>query len=84
MLAATVLDHLFEPLSDLSPEAAREIVALRLDPALQSRLDEFADLANRGQLSAEDRELYEQYIDGLDVLAVVKSKARAALKKSSA
>lgn len=82
MIAPTVLDHLFEPLSDLSPEAAREILALRLDPAVQTRLDAFADMANRGQLSADDRELYEQYIDGLDVLAVVKAKAREALHKS--
>ena len=83
MIAPTVFDHLFEPLAGLEPLAAQAIVDLRLDPELQSRLDQLAQLANRGELSEEDRELYEQYVEGLDVLAVIKSKARAALRKSA-
>lgn len=83
MIAPTVLDHLFEPWASLAPVAAQAIVDLRLDPEVQARLDELAVLASRGELSDEDRELYEQYVEGLDVLAVIKSKARAALRKSA-
>jgi hypothetical protein len=83
MIASTVLDHLFEPLAALAPPAAQAIVDLRLDPDVQSKLDELAALANRGELRPEDRELYEQYVEGLDVLAVIKSKARAALRRAA-
>jgi hypothetical protein len=84
MIAPSVLDVLFQPVTEISAEAAREIIGIRLEPSLQMRLDEYADLANRGELSADQREDYEQFIDGLDVLAVLKSKARAALNKSQA
>jgi hypothetical protein len=83
MIAPTVLDHLFEPWAGLAPSAAQAIVDLRLDTEVQSKLDELAARANRGELSPEDRQLYEQYVEGLDVLAVIKSKARAALRRAA-
>ena len=81
MIAPTILDRLFEPFAELSPETAQELVDLRLDPALQTRLDELARLANQGVLSPDDREQYEQYVEALDMLAMLKAKARAALNK---
>ena len=46
---------LLEPLAScLTPEVAQQVVALRADPEVQARLDDLADKANEGRLSAEE------------------------------
>ncbi len=65
----------------VSRQAAEEIANLRADPALQARLDELAGKANEGQLTQEEREEYEQYVEALDLIAILQAKARTALAK---
>src|SRR5579863_979671 len=51
------LDRLLDPVSRcLTPDAARQLVALRADPDLQERMDALADKNTEGQLTAEERE----------------------------
>lgn len=84
MTTTSILDRFLDPVVDfLSAEAARKIVELRIDPEFQARLDELAQKANDGTLSHEDREEYERYVDELDVIAIFKLKARAALRRQS-
>jgi hypothetical protein len=81
MLTSTdLLDRLLDPVGRaLSPEAARQLVALRADADAQARMDDLADLANEGQLSAEQRAEYESLVATANVIAVLQAKARAVL-----
>ncbi|HVA51166.1 MAG TPA: hypothetical protein VNH11_32795 [Pirellulales bacterium] len=45
------------------------IIELRIDPELQTRLDELAEKANQGSLSPDERKEYEGYIEELDIIA---------------
>lgn len=82
MSTTSILDGFLEPIVDFLPaDTAQKIIDLRIDPKLQSRLDELAEKANEGNLSADERSEYERYIEELDVIAIFKLKARAALRR---
>jgi len=73
----TALDGLLDPLSRcLDAESARRVMELRIDPAVQSRIDTLAERANDGALSEEERAEYEAYINASDFIAILKLKAR--------
>jgi DNA-binding FadR family transcriptional regulator len=75
-----VLDRMLEPVGRcLTPEAARQLVALRAEPADQARIDELADRCTEGQLSAEERAEYEFYVAANNVIAILQAKARKVL-----
>ncbi len=77
---ASVLDRFLDPVADcLTPEVAQRIANLRLDPALQSRLDDLAGKANEGKLTADEQREYEEYVEGIDIVGVLKAKARLSL-----
>jgi hypothetical protein len=78
----TVLDQFLDPLADcLTPEVARRIVNLRLDAALQARLDDLAAKANAGELTPADEDLYREYVEGIDLVGILKAKARESLSR---
>ena len=73
----TVLDGLLDPLSRcLDAESARRVMQLRVDPAVQLRIDALAERANNGALSVDERAEYEAYINASDFIAILKLKAR--------
>jgi hypothetical protein len=73
----TALDALLDPLSRcLGAESARRIAELRVDPAVQLRIDALAERANNGELSEEERAEYEAYINTSDFISILKLKAR--------
>jgi hypothetical protein len=47
------------------------------DPEFQVRLDELADKANEGKLSAAESREYDKYIEYMDFVALMRLKARA-------
>lgn len=67
----------------LPPDIAVKIVEIRLDPSLQTRLDILAEKGNRGCLSTEEREEYAEYVEALDIIATLKIKARAAMRRAA-
>lgn len=76
----TILDRFLNPFAAcLTPEVARRVVELRLDPSIQVRLNELADKANNGELTSEERAEYEEFVDAIDLLTLLKAKARDAL-----
>ena len=84
MNATTILDRFLDPVTQILPaDTARQILELRIAPELQVRLDELAEKANQGSLTADEREEYEEYVEGLDLIAVFKLKARAALRRQA-
>ncbi len=73
----TALDRMLEPLSDcLNVEAARRIMELRIDPVIQTRIAELADRSNEGLLTGDERAEYESYVEGAEILSLIKLKAR--------
>ena len=77
MNTASGLDSLLEPLSlCLDSESARRLVAFRIDPPVQARIEMLAEQANEGNLSTEERSEYEALINAADFIAILKLKAR--------
>ena len=73
----TALNQLLEPLSQtLGFEAARSIIGLTIDPAIQDRIEELAERCNEGLLTEAERAEYMGYVEGAEILALIKSKAR--------
>jgi uncharacterized protein YnzC (UPF0291/DUF896 family) len=73
----TALDGLLDPLSRcLDAESARRVTELRIDPAVQARIDALAERANNGTLSDEERAEYEAFINAADFVSILKLKVR--------
>jgi predicted transcriptional regulator len=82
---STALNQLLEPLSHtLGVEAARALTRLQIDPTIQARIEELADLCNEGVLSEAERAEYSGYVEGAEILALIKSKARRYLANHDA
>jgi hypothetical protein len=83
--ATNALSRLLEPLSrSLGVEAAMSLVGLRIDPAIQARIEELADRCNEGLLTEAERAEYSGYVEGAEILALIKSKARRYLASQRA
>jgi hypothetical protein len=81
----TILDRFLDPFAEcLTREAARRIIDLHPDQETLARLEQLRGKANEGQLTEADRAEYEEFIEGMDIMGLLKAKARAALVKLSA
>jgi hypothetical protein len=81
----TVLDEVLEPVVRcFTPDVARQVASLRADSTLQARLDELAHKANEGELTDEERQQYEAYVEAIDLIAILQAKARKILALSAA
>jgi len=63
----------------LDDASLRAMANLELDAPTRDRLDELADKANEGQLSAEEREEYESFIGVSEFLGLAQLRARTRL-----
>jgi hypothetical protein len=69
----TALNRMLDPLSDcLNAEAARRIVALRIAPDIQARIEELAERCNEGQLTEAERVEYDGYVEGAEIVSLIK------------
>jgi hypothetical protein len=77
------LDQVLDPLIDcFTPESAQRLIALRLDSRTQARIDELARKANEGLLTPTEESDYLEYIEAMDLIAILQSKARHALSRT--
>lgn len=82
--SSTVLDRVLSPVANcLTPDVARRIADVKLDPPAQERLDELRAKAKLGTLTESEREEYEEFVDAIDLVAILKAKARAVVKAAS-
>jgi len=80
-----VFARILDPLAEcFTPDVARRIISIRLDPHIQDRIDALAEKANEGALADQERVEYSGCIDALDFPAIVKAKAHMALARDSA
>ncbi len=81
-MSNTVLDRFLRPFTEcLTPEVAQRIVNLQLDAQSQVRLNELAAKANEGQLTDDERQEYEEFVEGIDLIGILKARARTVLAK---
>lgn len=74
------LERFLDPLAEvLTPEIARKILSIHLDPPARERALYLAERANQGLLTNDERAENEAYIDAADLIGVLKSKARAVI-----
>ena len=74
---------MLQPLTDcLTPEVAHRIVGAGIDPDTQARIDELANKAHRGTLTQEERDEYSQFVEYIDLIGILKAKARLLLRQS--
>jgi len=81
MTPTSVSEQMLQPVTDcLTPDVAQRIVAAKLAATTQARIDELAAKANRGTLSDEERDEYAQFVEYIDVIGIIKAKARRLAK----
>jgi hypothetical protein len=81
-MTTTLLDSVLDPMAEcLTPEAARRIVDLRADPATQAKLDEYADKANEGLLTPDERADYDRMLAAFHVITIMQARARTLLEE---
>ena len=85
MSTTTYLDRFLEPVTDaFTLEMARTVVNLRADPETEARIEVLRHKANQGTLTpAEDAE-YKEFVEAVDIISILQSKARKFLAKRSA
>jgi hypothetical protein len=68
--------------SILTADQTKRLAELQGDPQLAERVAELAVKANDGELSADDREEYEAYIEANNLLAILQAEARYRLAQN--
>lgn len=71
-------------IGDLAAEAARELLRLRLADSDQQRVRELSGKANAGNLTAEESQELDYYINVGRALEFLKAKARLSLHEAAA
>lgn len=76
------IERMLEPLTAcLTPEVAQRIVDLRLDdPSTLQRLEYLREKANEGTLTDPEQVEYEGFVEGNDLLMLIKDQARSILQ----
>ncbi len=66
----------------MSVETARKLLELRFDVSHQRRVDRLLEKAQAGDLTQAEQSDLDEYIHVADLLAILQSRARQALKRS--
>jgi hypothetical protein len=69
--------------ASMSRELAETLVALKVDDELQSRIEVLRSKANQGTLSSEEDAEYKDFVEALDVISILQSKARQVLVRQA-
>lgn len=82
MSTASYLDRLLEPVTNfLTPDMARALCSMRASPDLEADLQELRRKANEGTLTPDEDAQYKEFVEALDLVSILQSKARQFLAK---
>jgi len=82
MVTTTYLDRFLEPMTEaLTPEVAQVIVNLRADAETETEVQKLREKANAGLLTAEEERAYHDFIEAVEVISIIQSKARRFLAR---
>jgi len=80
---SAVLDEMLEPISRcFGLETARALVKFRVHKRTQSRVEELAQKCHGGQLTPDERNEYEAYVQASTLIGILQSKARRVLAEA--
>ena len=80
MSPTSFLDRMLEPVTEsMSREFAESLVALRADDELLARVQFLREKANGGTLSPDEDAEYKDFIEAMDVMSILQTKARQVL-----
>ena len=84
MATTTYLDRFLEPVTEaLTPDVAAAIVNLRADPETEAEIEKLRAKANEGKLTAEEAAAYKDFVEAVDVISILQSKARRFLARQN-
>ena len=84
MSTVSYLDRFLEPVIEaFTPALARKLVDLRIDPNIQAHIDVLRCKANEGTLTPEEEAEYKDFVEAVDLMSIIQSKARQFLAKNS-
>jgi len=79
-----VLDDILEPVTNaFSRDVAQAILDIKAGEFAQARIADLAEKCNDGILTPEEKAEYESYVNAVDVVSVLQSKARVWLARHS-
>lgn len=82
MATTSYLDRFLEPMTEaLTPEVAQVIVNLRADADTEAEVQKLRAKANEGRLTAEEEQAYNDFVEAVDVVSILQSKARRFLAR---
>ncbi len=85
MAATSYLDRLLDPLtSAFTPEMASAILKLRADSETEAHIEELRRKANDGTITPSEDAEYKDFVEAVDLISIVQTKARRFLSKQSA
>ena len=80
MSTTSYLDRMLQPVTEaMSPEFATKLVGLTADSELLSHVEQLRGKANAGTLTAEEDAEYKDFVEAVDVISILQSKARRVL-----
>ncbi|MGH7215161.1 MAG: hypothetical protein ACREIT_10405 [Tepidisphaeraceae bacterium] len=78
----SLLDRLLTPLAEcLTEDSAQRLLRFELDADTRARVDLLASKANEGQLSDAERAEYLDFVEAVDLIAILQAKARKILER---
>ena len=81
----TYLDRLLDPLTDIfTPEVANAVLGLRADSETEARIAELRRKANEGTLTTAEETEYKEFVEAVDLISIIQTKARHFLAKHPA
>ncbi len=85
MSTTSYLDRFLDPVTDaFTPEMARTIVDLRADAEIEARIEILRQKANEGTLTPDEDAEYKEFVEAVDIISIIQSKARKFLAKHRA
>jgi hypothetical protein len=77
---ASVLDRVLATWAEgLTPDSAKAVLRFQLDAETRQRIDHLADGAAEGTLTESELKEYDEFVEAIDLLGILKAKARDAL-----
>ena len=77
MSTVSYLDRFLQPVTEaFTPELARALVDLRADSELEAEVEVLRQKANMGTLSPDEEVAYKDFVEAVDVISIIQSKAR--------
>ena len=79
-----IFSRLLEPIARcMTPASARGVLEFRLDEVTKRRIQSLGKKANRGRLTPHEESEYRDYIDAIDLVAILQAKARRRLERKA-